>query len=135
MRRHCHSSDCGNHMTSRFPLDDDAQDWRGVVLALDETASGRAAYRVKLWREEVVLVCVMETFDAHEALREWAVRAFQFGLPKFIERTPGIIEGAELRLAQAMVGEIPAWRRRGGALANRRPSILSRREMAARRRA
>ena len=36
-------------MASEFTLEDsEAQDWRGVVLALDQTASGRAAYRVKL---------------------------------------------------------------------------------------
>ena len=114
-------------MTIRFPFDDDAQDWRGVVLALDETASGRAAYRVKLWRDEAGLVCVLETFDGREAIGEWTTRAEQFGLPKFIERAPGLIEGAEVRLAQALAG-FPSWRRRGATLANRRPAIFARRE-------
>ncbi len=122
-------------MTSRFPLDDNAQDWRGVVLALDETASGRAVYRVKLWREQASLESIFETFDGREAIDEWTARADQFGLPKYIERAPGVIEGAEVRLAQALAG-FPAWRRRGAVLANRRPPILSRREaMAARQRA
>ena len=114
-------------MTIRFPFDDDARGWRGVVLALDETASGRAAYRVKLWRGEAALVCLLETFDGRAAIGEWTARAEQFGLPKFIERAPGLIEGAEVRLAQALAG-FPAWRRRGATLANRRPAILSRRE-------
>ena len=114
-------------MTIRFPFDDDAQDWRGVVLALDETASGRAAYRVKLWRGEAALVCLLETFDGRAAIGEWTARAEQFGLPKFIERAPGLIEGAEVRLAQALAG-FPSWRRRGATLANRRPAIFARRE-------
>ena len=122
-------------MTIAHPLDDDARDWRGVVLALDETASGRAAYRIKLWGNEAVLEAIFETFDGREAIREWTARADQLGLPKYIERAPGVIEGAEVRLAQAMAG-FPAWRRRGALLANRRPAILSRREaMAARHRA
>ena len=53
--------------------------------------------------------------------------ALRFGLPKFIEKAPGEIEGAEVRLAQAMACQTPTWRRRGATLANRRPGGLLRR--------
>ena len=117
-------------MTSEFTFEDsEARAWRGVVLALDQTASGRAAYRVKLWgaEESSLLVCVLETFDGHEAIGAWTAHALRFGLPKFIEKAPGEIEGAELRLAQAMACQTPTWRRRGATLANRRPGSLMRR--------
>ena len=117
-------------MTSEFTFEDsEAQAWRGVVLALDQTACGRAAYRVKLWGNEdsSVLICVLETFDGHEAIGEWTAQSLRFGLPKFIEKAPGEIEGAEVRLAQALACQTPTWRRRGSTLANRRPSSLLRR--------
>jgi hypothetical protein len=117
-------------MTSEFTFEDsEAQAWRGVVLALDQTACGRAAYRVKLWglEDSSVLICVFETFDGHEAISAWTAEALRFGLPKFIEKAPGEIEGAEVRLAQAMACQTPTWRRRGATLANRRPGGLLRR--------
>ena len=117
-------------MTSEFTFEDsETQVWRGVVLALDQTACGRAAYRVKLWGNEdsSALICVLETFDGHEAIGAWTAEALRFGLPKFIEKAPGEIEGAEVRLAQAMACQTPTWRRRGATLANRRPSCLMRR--------
>jgi hypothetical protein len=116
----------------------DAQAFQGVVLALDQTASGRAAYRVKLWRTDdaAPMVCLLETFDGHEAIAEWTRRAHRSGLTKFIEKSPGEIEGAELCLAQAMACQTPTWRRRGAVIAKRRPHICNRREAhAARRRA
>ena len=117
-------------MTSEFTFEDsEAKAWRGVVLALDQTSCGRAAYRVKLWGHEdaALLVCVLETFDGHEAIGAWTAEALRFGLPKFIEKAPGEIEGAELRLAQAMACHTPTWRRRGANIANRRPASLLRR--------
>ena len=117
-------------MTSQFTSGDSrTHAWRGVVLALDQTACGRAAYRVKLWGsdEAAALICVLETFDGHEAIGAWTAEALRFGLPKFIEKAPGEIEGAELRLAQAMACHTPTWRRRGANIANRRPASLLRR--------
>ena len=117
-------------MTSQFTSGDSrTHAWRGVVLALDQTACGRAAYRVKLWGsdEAASLVCVLETFDGHEAIGAWTAEALRFGLPKFIEKAPGEIEGAEVRLAQAMACQTPTWRRRGATLANRRTGGLMRR--------
>ena len=117
-------------MTSQFTSGDSrTHAWRGVVLALDQTACGRAAYRVKLWGsdEAAALICVLETFDGHEAIGAWTAEALRFGLPKFIEKAPGEIEGAELRLAQAAACQTPTWRRRGAILANRRPGNLMRR--------
>ncbi len=113
-------------MTERPTIEDsDAHAWSGVVLALDETPSGRAAYRVKLWhaQDPERTVCLLETFDNAEILAEWTRWAVHFGLPKFIEREPGRIEGAERRLAF----QAPSLRRRGATIANRRPRILRRR--------
>jgi hypothetical protein len=117
-------------MGSEFTFgESEAQAWRGVVLALDQTACGRAAYCVKLWggKDAASLVCVLETFDGHEAIGEWTRQSLRFGLSKFIEKAPGEIEGAELRLAQAQACQTPTWRRRGAALANRRPRSFLRR--------
>ena len=94
----------------------------GVVLSLDETACGRAAYRVKLWHPDdaELTVCLLETFESQDIVAEWTSWALYFGLPKFIERAPGQLEGAERRIAQAAACQAPNWRRRGAALANRR---------------
>jgi hypothetical protein len=115
-------------MTKSFQIDEgEAQAYAGVVLALYETPSGRPAYRVKLWHgdDAARTVCLLETFEGEEALAAWTSRALHFGLPRFVEREPGLIEGAERRLA--MAGQTPNWRRRGATLANRRPRILRRR--------
>ena len=96
----------------------------GVVLALDQTPSGRAAYRVKLWHGEdaALTVCLLETFEGDDILAQWTRWALHFDLPKFIERAPGQLEAAE----QAP-GQPQCPRRRGAGLANRRPGGLLRR--------
>jgi hypothetical protein len=117
-------------MTGRFHIhDSEAHAWRGVVLALDETPSGRAAYRVKLWHahDPARTVCLLESFESQEVLSEWTRWALHFGLPRFVEREPGRIEGAERRIAWAEACQVPNWRRRGATIANRRPRILRRR--------
>lgn len=95
--------------------------WLGVALALDETPSGRAAYRVKLWpaNDDAPSLCLFETFESQEAIAEWRRQATQHGLPRFIERAPGAVEAAS-----GVPCPPPAPRRRGAILANRRPSHL-----------
>lgn len=95
--------------------------WLGVALALDETPSGRAAYRVKLWpaNDDAPSLCLFETFESQEAIAEWRRQAVQHGLPRFIERSPGAVEAASGAPCPP-----PAPRRRGATLANRRPSHL-----------
>lgn len=101
---------------------DGAQAWLGVALALDETPSGRAAYRVKLWPldDAAAALCLFETFESQEAIAQWRLCALQYGLPKYIERIPGAVEATT-------GGPLPAPRRRGAALTSRRHSHLGRR--------
>lgn len=96
--------------------------WLGVALALDETPSGRAAYRVKLWpaNDDAPSLCLFESFESAQAIAEWRRQAAQHGLPRYIERAPGAVEAAS-------GVPCPAPRRRGATIANRRPQILRRR--------
>ena len=60
----------GTPMTSEIPFSPEATlAWQGVALALDETSSGRAAYRVKLWpaNDEGSALCLFETFESEAA--------------------------------------------------------------------
>jgi len=109
----------GPPMTSEIPFSPEAAlAWRGVALALDETPSGRAAYRVKLWpaNDEGSALCLFETFESEAAIAEWRRQAAQHDLPRYIERAPGAVEAASGAPCPA-----PAPRRRGATLANRRP--------------
>ena len=113
----------GTPMTSEIPFSPEAAlAWQGVALALDETASGRAAYRVKLWpaNDQAPTLCLFETFESQEAIAEWRRQAAQHGLPRYIERAPGALEAADGVPS-------PAPRRRGATRANRRPSHFRRR--------
>jgi hypothetical protein len=100
--------------------------WQGVALALDETPSGRAAYRVKLWpaNDQAPTLCLFETFESEAAIAEWRRQAAQHGLPRYIERAPGAVEAAS-----GVPCPPPAPRRRGATLANRRHSHLRRRRI------
>ena len=100
--------------------------WQGVALALDETPSGRAAYRVKLWpaNDQAPAVCLFETFESEAAIAEWRRQAAQHGLPRYIERAPGALEAASGAPCSAPPASAP--RRRGATLANRRPRHLRR---------
>ena len=103
--------------------------WQGVALALDETPSGRAAYRVKLWpANDVQSLCLFETFESEEAIAEWRRQAAQYDLPRYIERSPGAVEAAS-GVPTPAPAPAPAPRRRGATLANRRPSHLRRRSL------
>ena len=110
----------GAPMTSEIHFSPEAaMAWQGVALALDETPSGRAAYRVKLWpaNDEASALCLFETFESEAAIAEWRRQAAQHGLPRYIERAPGAVEAASGAPCPAPA---PAPRRRGATLANRR---------------
>ena len=104
-----------------------AMPWQGVALALDETPSGRAAYRVKLWpaNDAEPTLCLFETFESQEAIAEWRRQAADYGLPKYIERVPGALEAAD---GVPCPAPAPAPRRRGAILSRRRPNYLWRRQ-------
>ena len=117
----------GTPMTNEIHFSPEAAlAWLGVALALDETPSGRAAYRVKLWpaNDQAPSLCLFETFKSEEADAEWRRQAAQHGLPRYIERSPGAVEAAS-----GVPCPPPAPRRRGATLANRRPSHLWRRRL------
>ena len=117
----------GTPMTNEIHFSPEAAlAWLGVALALDETPSGRAAYRVKLWpaNDQAPSLCLFETFESQEADAEWRRQAAQHGLPRYIERAPGALEAAS-----GVPCPPPAPRRRGATLANRRPSHLWRRRL------
>ena len=103
--------------------------WQCVALALDETPSGRAAYRVKLWpaNDQTPAVFLFETFENEAAIAEWSRQAAQYDLPRYIERAPGALEAASG--APCSDPPAPAPRRRGATLANRRPRHLRRRRV------
>ena len=110
----------GTPMTSEIHFSPEAaMAWQGVALALDETPSGRAAYRVKLWpaNDEASALCLFETFESEAAIAEWRRQAAQHGLPRYIERAPGAVEAASGAPCPAPA---PAPRRRGATLATRR---------------
>ena len=110
----------GTPMTSEIHFSPEAaMAWQGVALALDETPSGRAAYRVKLWpaNDEASALCLFETFESEAAIAEWRRQAAQYDLPRYIERAPGAVEAAT---GVPCPAPAPAPRRRGATLANRR---------------
>jgi hypothetical protein len=110
----------GTPMTSETHFSPEAAlAWQGVALALDETSSGRAAYRVKLWpaNDEGSALCLFETFESEAAIAEWRRQAAQYDLPRYIERAPGAVEAAT---GVPCPAPAPAPRRRGATLANRR---------------
>jgi hypothetical protein len=63
-----------------------------------------------------------------DIVAEWKYYAAYFGLPKYIERQPGELEGADLRLGRVTLGRARPQRRRGAVITKRRPRILTRRK-------
>jgi hypothetical protein len=95
--------------------------YRGVVLSLDKTAQGADLFRVSLvHRDEDCSVLLEEATDDNDIVAIWRSWAAYFGLPKFIEREPGRLEGAERRLGQVALGASGGPRRRGALMNARR---------------
>ena len=106
-----------------------ASAYRGVVLSLLSDDQGRALYRLSLRHMDPDLsVELLETAEDDAIVAEWKYYASFFGLPKFIERQPGELEGTEKCVGQVRLGRVRPQRRRGKALTNRRPRILTRRK-------
>ena len=117
---------CGVRMRVSLPT----RAYRGVVLTLGETVAGRPFYRISLWHEDRDLsVKLQEAADDSEIVANWKTWAAFFGLPKFIERSPGELEGAERRLGEIAIGWARVLRRRGAAIAKRRARAPLRRKM------
>ncbi len=115
----------GVRMRLRLPT----RAYRGVALSLDETPTGRAIYRVSLWHNDRDFrITLQEALDDRDIVAQWKSWASYFGLPKFIERTPGQLEGAEIRLGQLAIGAARVQRRRGAAISKRRGRLPLRRK-------
>ncbi len=95
--------------------------YRGVVLALNRTSTGRDSYRVSLWHaDRDFSVTLLEASDDSEIVAVWKSWAAFFSLPKFIESEPGQLESAERSLGGVLLGRAGAPRRRGAVMAARR---------------
>jgi hypothetical protein len=103
--------------------------YRGIVLTLTGDTFGRPLYRLSLRHADADLsVELMQTHADDDIVAEWKYYAAYFCLPKFIERQPGVLEGAEARIGCVGLGRARPQRRRGAAVTSRRPRILSRRK-------
>ena len=95
--------------------------YRGVVLTLDKTAAGGDLFRVSLWHgDRDFSVTLAEAPADGEIIATWKSWSAFFGLPKFVEREPGLLEGVDRRLGQLALGTVGAPRRRGAAMNARR---------------
>ncbi|HWG03659.1 MAG TPA: DUF6101 family protein [Beijerinckiaceae bacterium] len=107
-----------------------ASAYRGVALSLAPTNAGGACYRVRLVHRDrdldVELATALDEVDGSVLWRDWAA---YFALPKLVERAPDRFETMATPLGALTIGPRPAVRRRGAALAKRRPSIRLRRRM------
>jgi hypothetical protein len=103
--------------------------YRGIVLTLAGDSFGRPLYRLGLRHADPDLsVELMQTHADDDIVAEWKYYAAYFCLPKFIEREPGVLEGAETRIGRVAMGRARPQRRRGAAVTARRPRILTRRK-------
>jgi hypothetical protein len=103
--------------------------YRGIVLTLAGDALGRPLYRLSLRHADADLsIELMQTHADADIVAEWKYYAAYFCLPKFIERQPGVLEGAERRVGCVGLGRARPQRRRGAAITARRPRILTRRK-------
>jgi hypothetical protein len=110
-----------------------AANYRGVVLSLVDLADGRVFYRIALCHRDPDLnITLHEAHDDRDIVAEWKFWAKRFCLPKFIEREPGRLEGAERMLGPLTLGRRGQNRRRGAALSKRRPRAPLRRKPGAR---
>ena len=91
------------------------------MLTLDRDEAGRDAFRLLLWHpDRDFSVTLDEASDDSNIVASWKAWAAYLGLPKFIERQPGQLEGAERRLGALALGSARVLRRRGGTIAKRR---------------
>jgi hypothetical protein len=107
--------------------------YRGVVLSL--TGAPEAPYfTIRLDHADPELsVILAATVDDAEIVALWRSFAAQTGLPRYLEREPGVLEPAETRLGDVVIGPAPVMRRRGAVALLRRPRFLTRRRMGERR--
>ncbi len=102
---------------------------RGLAIGLAERAEGFVYLITLVGPHGAGEAALLETQDECEAVKVWRHCAEQFGLPRYIERTPGEFVMLEARIgALAVRARKP--RRRGSPLAGRRPRLSLRRARA-----
>jgi hypothetical protein len=106
-----------------------ASAYRGVVLRLRGFEEQRFSYEIELaHRDPDLSVTLLEASDDSEVQAEWRLWAKFLGLPALVERAEGRPEPDAARLGQLVVSRRKP-RRRGGAMARRRPRFLTRRKV------
>jgi hypothetical protein len=104
-----------------------ASAYRGVVLRLRD-GNERFAYELELaHRDPDLCVTLLEAEDDDEIQAEWRLWARYFGLPTLVELEEGRAEPDAPRLGELAIAD-RAPRRRGRAMARRRPRFLARRK-------
>ena len=108
-----------------------ARSYIGVVLSLFTGNDGLPFYRISMPHPDPDLAIVLfEARDDRDILAVWKAWAKFFALPKLMERHPGELECEARHIGATIMGSRPLWRRRGGALAKRKPKLLNRRRNA-----
>lgn len=103
--------------------------YRGVVLSLENTASGRLCYRIALRHHDGDLdVLLLETFDEQEGMSMWRGWAQHLALAMIVERQDGALERfadpANAQSCQRRRGAPPTLRSRGGFVRRRRTGVV-----------
>ncbi|HLJ71432.1 MAG TPA: DUF6101 family protein [Roseiarcus sp.] len=105
-----------------------ASAYRGVILRLRGFEAQRFSYEIELaHRDPDLSVTLLEASDDGEVQAEWRLWARFLGLPALVEREEGRPEPDAARLGELAVSPRKP-RRRGGAMARRRPRFLTRRK-------
>ncbi len=112
-------------------IDVPVQAYFGVLLSIFTGSDGAPFYRISMPHSDPDLALLLfEARDDRDIVAVWKSWANYFGVPKLLEREPGRIESGEMWIGAAKMGSRPLWRRRGGALAKRKPKLLNRRRNA-----
>jgi hypothetical protein len=108
-----------------------ARQYMGIVLSIFEGRDGLPFFRISMPHNDPDLAIVLfEARDDRDVIAVWNAWSQYFALPKVFERQPGQLEFGDRRIGSTQLGVMPLWRRRGGALAKRKPKLLNRRRAA-----
>jgi hypothetical protein len=107
--------------------------YRGVVLTLAGAPDAPRFIICLDHADPELSVILAETMEDDDIVALWREFADQTGLPRVLEREPGVLEPMDVRIGQVLVGPAPVMRRRGAVALRRRPRFLTRRRMGERR--
>lgn len=105
--------------------------YRGVVLRLSALQDGVFHYEIRLvHRDPDLSVTLAQASDDSEIRAEWRLWARFLDLPTLVEREEGRLEADSARMGDVAIAPASS-RRRGKAMAMRRPRFLVRRKVGA----